>query len=228
MCCSPSARGWASSRALRRSRHPPETALIHVDVDAREIGRHYPVASYAGRARLACAALAERLAATAAPLTARGGGKRGRAQAEAPRRRSRRKKAASLRAPQAPARLRGAAEGAAARHHRHPGRRRAPAYGYDRLASRSPAPSSPRWTSAASASPSRWRWEPSSPTRGAGAGHPRRRGYLMNVQELETAVRHRINVVTLVMNTTAGAREGLSAGVLRRALYRLRHREPAL
>src|SRR5258705_747343 len=45
-------------RAIR-----PEVALIHGDIDAREIGRHYPVAvGLHADAALACAALAERLA----------------------------------------------------------------------------------------------------------------------------------------------------------------------
>ena len=191
-------------RAIR-----PETALIHVDVDAREIGRHYPVAvGLQADAGLACAALAERLA--------RDGGATDRARWREDADALRQKRRARLEAeggldarPLKPQRvyaeLRKALPpdtivtldaGAA------------PAYGYDRLAF-----SRPRtfltpldlgglgfaFPVALGAKLGR----PEAPVLAIhGDG-----GYLMNVQELETAVRHRINAVTLVMNNNCWGSE---------------------
>jgi acetolactate synthase-1/2/3 large subunit/sulfoacetaldehyde acetyltransferase len=191
-------------RAIR-----PETALIHVDVDAREIGRHYPVAvglQADARARLRRAGGAPGPRRRRHRPRAVAGG-RGRAQAEAPlaARGGRRPRCAAA---QAPARLRGAAEGAAADTIVTLDAGAAPAYGYDRLAF-----SRPRtfltpldlgglgfaFPVALGAKLGR----PEAPVLAIhGDG-----GYLMNVQELETAVRHRINAVTLVMNNNCWGSE---------------------
>jgi thiamine pyrophosphate-dependent acetolactate synthase large subunit-like protein len=187
----------------------PGTAIVQVDIEARDIGRYYPVAvGIHADARETCRALLDELARRGGP-----------ARSEAWRR-----EAETLRA-ERQARL--AAEEAFAAKPMKPQRvyaelRRAlppetivaldagaaPAYGYDRL---------------------RFAWPRTFLTPldlgglgfafpvalGAKLGRPEAPvvaihgdgGYLMNAQELETAVRHRIGVVTIVMNNNCWGSE---------------------
>src|SRR5882724_1833674 len=203
-------------RAIR-----PETALIHVDIDAREIGRHYPVAvGLQADAALACAALAERLA--------RDGGSADRTRWREDAHALRRQRQARLEAeggldarPLKPQRvyaeLRKALPpdtvitldaGAA------------PAYGYDRLTFARPRTfltpldlgglgfAFPVALGAKLGRPE----APVLAIHGDG-------GFLMNVQELETAVRHQINAVTLVMNNNCWGSEK----AYQRAFYNARY-----
>lgn len=187
----------------------PETAVIQVDVEGRDIGRYYPVAvGIQADAREACLALLEALA---------GAGRRPaaeawRQEAEALRgqRLARLQAEASLDAtPMKPQRvyaeLRRAlppetivALDAGA----------APAYGYDRLHFARPRTfltpldlgglgfAFPEALGAKLGRPQ----APVLAIHGDG-------GFLMNAQDLETAVRHRINVVTLVMNNNCWGSE---------------------
>ena len=193
--------------ALRRRRYiRPGTAIVQVDVDSRDIGRVLPRRGRHPGRRARDAAppcwtrsrrrRARRARAGAARGVAPGSGRRCGPAPGAALGRRRRLDARALKPQRVYAELRRAlppdtivALDAGA----------APAYGYDRLqfvlAGRGRF--SPRSTSAGSASPSRRRSAPSS----AGPGRPALAvhgdgGFLMNAQELETAVRHGINAVT--------------------------------
>ena len=187
----------------------PGTPIVQIDIEARDIGRYYPVAvGVLADAREACGALLQTLA--------REGGPRARP--------AWRQEADALRA-QRQARL--AAEGALEAKPMKPQRvyaelRRAlpadtivtldagaaPAYGYDRLQFSRPGSfltpldlgglgfAFPEALGAKLARPER----PVLAIHGDG-------GFLMNAQELETAVRHKINVVTLVMNNNCWGSE---------------------
>jgi thiamine pyrophosphate-dependent acetolactate synthase large subunit-like protein len=187
----------------------PGTTIVQIDVDGRDLGRYYPTAvAIQADAREACLALLEAL------------GKQGVGPAPA----AWRAEAEALRA-QRQARL--AADGALATLPMKPQRvyaelRRvlppetivaldagaAPAYGYDRLRFARPRTFlTPldlgglgfAFPVALGAKLGR----PEAPTLAIhGDG-----GFLMNAQELETAVRHRINVVTLVMNNNCWGSE---------------------
>jgi acetolactate synthase-1/2/3 large subunit/sulfoacetaldehyde acetyltransferase len=194
----------------------PEAALIQVDVDSRDIGRHYPVAlGIQADARETCAAL----------LAALGG--EGPRPGEGPGARSRepwRREAEALRAQRA-ARLE--AEGRLDARPLKPQRvyaelRRAlppgaivaldagaaPAYGYDRLRFEQPRTfltpldlgglgfAFPAALGAKLGRPD----APALAIHGDG-------GFLMNAQELETAVRHGIAVTTIVMNNNCWGSE---------------------
>jgi acetolactate synthase I/II/III large subunit len=187
----------------------PGTPIVQIDIDGRDIGRYYPVAvSIQADARLACQALLDELAADGA----RPAPPEWRREAAALReqRQTRLAAEASLRAtPIKPQRVYAelrrvlppetivALDAGAA-----------PAYGYDRL----------QFTQARTfltpldlgglgfAFPE---------ALGAKLGRPEAPvlaihgdgGFLMNAQEIETAVRHRINVVTLVMNNNCWGSE---------------------
>ena len=187
----------------------PGTAIVQVDIEARDIGRYYPVAvGIHADARETCRALLDELARSGGP-----------ARSEAWRR-----EAETLRA-QREARL--AAEEALATKPMKPQRvyaelRRvlppetivaldagaAPAYGYDRLRFARPRTfltpldlgglgfAFPAALGAKLGRPE----APVVAIHGDG-------GYLMNAQELETAVRHRIGVVTIVMNNNCWGSE---------------------
>jgi acetolactate synthase-1/2/3 large subunit/sulfoacetaldehyde acetyltransferase len=187
----------------------PGTAIVQVDIEARDIGRYYPVAvGIHADARETCRALLDELA--------RSGG--------ATRREAWRREAETLRA-EREARL--AAEEALAARPMKPQRvyaelRRvlppetivaldagaAPAYGYDRLRFARPRTfltpldlgglgfAFPAALGAKLGRPE----APVVAIHGDG-------GYLMNAQELETAVRHRIGVVTIVMNNNCWGSE---------------------
>jgi acetolactate synthase-1/2/3 large subunit/sulfoacetaldehyde acetyltransferase len=187
----------------------PGTALIQIDIEARDLGRYYPLAvGIHADARETCAALLSVLAQDGGP---------GRNQAWV-------QEAETLRA-QRQARL--AAEEALSVRPMKPQRvyaelRRAlppetivaldagaaPAYGYDRLSFTRPRTfltpldlgglgfAFPVALGAKLGRPD----APVVAIHGDG-------GYLMNVQELETAVRHRINVVTIVMNNNCWGSE---------------------
>jgi acetolactate synthase-1/2/3 large subunit/sulfoacetaldehyde acetyltransferase len=187
----------------------PGTAIVQVDVDARDIGRYYPVAvGIQADARQACQALLEALAAEGVETAP------GQWRAEA----------AALRE-QRQARL--AAEAALGATPIKPQRvyaelRRvlppdtivaldagaAPAYGYDRLQLQHPRTfltpldlgglgfAFPVALGAKLGRPE----APVLAIHGDG-------GFLMNAQEIETAVRHRIGVVTLVMNNNCWGSE---------------------
>jgi acetolactate synthase-1/2/3 large subunit/sulfoacetaldehyde acetyltransferase len=178
----------------------PETAIVQIDLESKDIGRYYPVAlGIQADAREACKALLESLGAPRVAATAW------------------RDEVTKLRA-QRQARL--AAEGALATAPMKPQRvyaelRRvlpadmivaldagaAPAYGYDRLHFSQPRTfltpldlgglgfAFPEALGAKLGRPD----APVLAIHGDG-------GFLMNAQEIETAVRHGINVVTLVMN----------------------------
>jgi thiamine pyrophosphate-dependent acetolactate synthase large subunit-like protein len=186
-----------------------ETRIVQVDVDTRDIGRYYPVAvGIQADARLACEALLAALSAGGAPASPPAW----------------RQEAEALRA-QRQARL--AAEGALDAKPMKPQRvyaelRRAlppetmvtldagaaPAYGYDRLHLTRPGTlftpldlgglgfAFPVALGAKLGRPE----APALAIHGDG-------GFLMNAQELETAVRHRINAVTLVMNNNCWGSE---------------------
>jgi thiamine pyrophosphate-dependent acetolactate synthase large subunit-like protein len=187
----------------------PGTAIVQVDIEARDIGRYYPVAvGIHADARETCRALLDELA-------RRGGPARNEAW---------RREAETLRA-ERQARL--AAEEALAAKPMKPQRvyaelRRAlppetivaldagaaPAYGYDRLRFARPRTfltpldlgglgfAFPVALGAKLGRPE----APVVAIHGDG-------GYLMNAQELETAVRHRIGVVTIVMNNNCWGSE---------------------
>jgi acetolactate synthase-1/2/3 large subunit/sulfoacetaldehyde acetyltransferase len=187
----------------------PETAIVQIDIDSRDIGRYYPVAvGIQGDARAACAALLDAVGSDT------GAAKRAawRQEAEALRsqRQARLEAEAKLDAkPMKPQRvyaeLRRALPpdtivtldaGAA------------PAYGYDRLRFTQPRTfltpldlgglgfAFPEALGAKLGRPD----APVLAIHGDG-------GFLMNVQELETAVRHRINVTTIVMNNNCWGSE---------------------
>ena len=185
------------------------TAIVQIDVDPRDIGRHYPVAvGIQADARMTCEALLQALpregAGPAAPEW------RTEAEAHRARRQARLAEEATLDAtPLKPQRvyaeLRRAlppetivALDAGA----------APAYGYDRLQfTRARTFLTPldlgglgfAFPEALGAKLGR----PDAPVLAIhGDG-----GFLMNAQEIETAVRHRINVVTLVMNNNCWGSE---------------------
>jgi len=187
----------------------PETALIQVDVDSRDIGRYYPVAlGIQADAREACLALLDGLARDGAPETRPAW----RHEAETLRRQRRVRLDAEARLEATPmkpqrvyAELRRALPpetivtldaGAA------------PAYGYDRLHFARPRTfltpldlgglgfAFPVALGAKLGQPE----APVLAIHGDG-------GFLMNAQELETAVRHGINVVTLVMNNNCWGSE---------------------
>ena len=212
----------------------PETAIIQIDVDAP---RHRPLLPGRGRhAGRRPPDLRRRWLERARPRRRRGrrgraGGRRRRRSRRSARRGSTREAALDARAAQAPARLRRAAPRAAARHDRHARRRRGAG-----LWLRPPGASrGPRtfltpldlgglgfaFPVALGAKLGR----PEAPVLAIhGDG-----GFLMNVQELETAVRHRHQRGDARHEQQLlGLGEGLPAGVLRRALHRLRHRQPAL
>jgi acetolactate synthase-1/2/3 large subunit/sulfoacetaldehyde acetyltransferase len=185
------------------------TSIVQVDVDARDIGRYYPVAvGIQADARAACAALLEALAADGAgpaPVEWR-------REAEALREQRRARLAteatltsvpikpqrvyAELRRVLPPDTIVALDAGAA------------PAYGYDRLQFARPRTfltpldlgglgfAFPEALGAKLGRPD----APVLAIHGDG-------GFLMNAQELETAVRHRINVVTLVMNNNCWGSE---------------------
>ncbi len=186
-----------------------ETKIVQIDVDGRDIGRYYPIAlGIQADAREACAALLEALAREGAP----------------PASPAWRREIDELRAKRA-ARL--DAEGALDARPLKPQRvyaelRRAlppetivaldagaaPAYGYDRLRFERPRTfltpldlgglgfAFPEALGAKLGRPD----APVLAIHGDG-------GFLMNAQELETAVRHRINAVTLVMNNNCWGSE---------------------
>jgi acetolactate synthase-1/2/3 large subunit/sulfoacetaldehyde acetyltransferase len=188
----------------------PETAIIQIDIEGRDLGRHYPLAvGIHADAREACVALRDALA--------RDGG-------AADAREAWRKEAETLRALR---RARLAAEADLDTKPMKPQRvyaelRRAlppdtivaldagaaPAYGYDRLEFAGPATfltpldlgglgfAFPEALGAKLGRPER----PVLAVHGDG-------GFLMNAQELETAVRHGIGVVTLVMNNNCWGSE---------------------
>jgi thiamine pyrophosphate-dependent acetolactate synthase large subunit-like protein len=187
----------------------PGTSIVQIDIDARDIGRHYPVAvGIQADAGAACAALLETLARDGArPAPAEW-----RTEAEALRaqRQARLAGEASLSArPIKPQRVYAelrrvlppdtivALDAGAA-----------PAYGYDRLQFARPRTfltpldlgglgfAFPEALGAKLGRPE----APVLAIHGDG-------GFLMNAQELETAVRHRINVVTLVMNNNCWGSE---------------------
>jgi thiamine pyrophosphate-dependent acetolactate synthase large subunit-like protein len=185
------------------------TAIVQIDVEARDIGRYYPVAvGIQADARLACAALVEALARDGAgPAAAEW---RQEAEALRAQRQARLAAEASLDAtPLKPQRVYAelrrvlppdtivALDAGAA-----------PAYGYDRLQfTRARTFLTPldlgglgfAFPEALGAKLGR----PEAPVLAIhGDG-----GFLMNAQEIETAVRHRINVVTLVMNNNCWGSE---------------------
>ena len=103
----------------------PGVPIVQVDIESRDIGRYYPVAvGIQADAREACQALLDALGRERGPAAeggvAAGGRGTARAAAGAPGRRGQARRPAA----QAPARVCGAASGAAARHHRGPRRRR--------------------------------------------------------------------------------------------------------
>jgi acetolactate synthase-1/2/3 large subunit/sulfoacetaldehyde acetyltransferase len=187
----------------------PDATIVQIDVDSRDIGRYYPVAvGIQADARLACQALLDALARGAVPAFPAAW--RGEAEALRARRQARLAAEASLDAkPMKPQRvyaeLRRAlppetmvALDAGA----------APAYGYDRLHLTHPRTlftpldlgglgfAFPIALGAKLGRPD----APALAIHGDG-------GFLMNAQELETAVRHGINAVTLVMNNNSWGSE---------------------
>jgi thiamine pyrophosphate-dependent acetolactate synthase large subunit-like protein len=187
----------------------PDTAIVQVDIDSRDIGRYYPVAlGIQADAREACSALLDALAHDDHP-PARPEWRR---EAEALRteRQARLAKEAGLDAePMKPQRVYAELRRAL------PSEAivtldagAAPAYGYDRLHFAQPRTFlTPldlgglgfAFPAALGAKLGR----PEAPVLAIhGDG-----GFLMNAQELETAVRHRINVVTLVMNNNCWGSE---------------------
>jgi acetolactate synthase I/II/III large subunit len=187
----------------------PETAIVQIDVDSRDLGRYYPAAvAIQADAREACLALLDALGKQSAGLAP--GAWRKEAAALREQRRARLAAEASLATlPLKPQRvyaeLRRAlpadtivALDAGA----------APAYGYDRLEFARPRTfltpldlgglgfAFPVALGAKLGRPE----APALAIHGDG-------GFLMNAQELETAVRHGINVVTLVMNNNCWGSE---------------------
>jgi acetolactate synthase-1/2/3 large subunit/sulfoacetaldehyde acetyltransferase len=187
----------------------PGTSIVQVDIEARDIGRYYPVAlGIQADAREACQALLDALGSGAAPPARSAWRKE--AEELRTRRQARLEAEAKLDAkPMKPQRvyaeLRRALPadtivtldaGAA------------PAYGYDRLQFTRPRTfltpldlgglgfAFPEALGAKLGRPD----APVLAIHGDG-------GFLMNVQELETAVRHRINAVTLVMNNNCWGSE---------------------
>jgi thiamine pyrophosphate-dependent acetolactate synthase large subunit-like protein len=203
----------------------PETAIVQIDVDSRDLGRYYPAAvAIQADAREACLALLDALGKQSAGLAP--GAWRKEAAALREQRRARLAAEASLATlPLKPQRvyaeLRRAlpadtivALDAGA----------APAYGYDRLEFARPRTfltpldlgglgfAFPVALGAKLGRPE----APALAIHGDG-------GFLMNAQELETAVRHAGDEQQLL-----GLGEGLPEALLWRALHRLRHRQPAL
>ncbi|HEV8441269.1 MAG TPA: thiamine pyrophosphate-binding protein [Methylomirabilota bacterium] len=187
----------------------PGTAIIQIDIDSRDIGRYYPVAvGIQADAREACIALLDALGREgAAPLRPEW-----RKEAETLRteRQGRLQAEASLEAqPMKPQRVY-----AELRRALPPGTivaldaGAAPAYGYDRLEFARPRSfltpldlgglgfAFPAALGAKLGCPD----APTLAIHGDG-------GFLMNAQEIETAVRHGINVVTLVMNNNCWGSE---------------------
>jgi len=187
----------------------PETSLVQIDVDSRDIGRYYPVAvGIQADAREACVALLDALARDGA----RPASPAWRQEAEALRSQRHARLAAEARLDATPlkpqrvyAELRRvlppdtivALDAGAA-----------PAYGYDRLQFERPRTflTPLDLGGLGFAFPA---------ALGAKLGRPQAPvlaihgdgGFLMNAQELETAVRHGINVVTVVMNNNCWGSE---------------------
>lgn len=187
----------------------PETPLIQIDVDSRDLGRYYPVSlGIQADAREACLALLDALGRDGAPparqawlreAEALRGQRHARLAAEASldtRPMKPQRVYAELRRALPPETIVALDAGAA------------PAYGYDRLHFARPRTfltpldlgglgfAFPVALGARLGRPE----APVLAIHGDG-------GFLMNAQELETAVRHRINVVTLVMNNNCWGSE---------------------